>query len=141
MNLSSFKRPFGFSALSCLMSVSSHKYVLNLFQIIETRDCYDEAFSYLTLAESLMGMTDDDIEQSNLRRAQTFLASARNGNPIDHCTNSQGFHSIEDVGKELSCLGKLASVLDKLGDIKGRDDTAREFCELERKIHSPRVVD
>jgi hypothetical protein len=57
------------------------------------------------------------------------------------CSNSEGFLSIEDVGMELTCLGKLASVLDKIGDIKGRDDTAREFCELERKIQGHTIVD
>lgn len=115
--------------------------LLTIYQIIEMRDCHDEAFSYLTLAESLIGMPDDDIEQSNLQRAQSFLATARNGTTIDYCSKIQGFRSIEDVGKELSCLGKLASVMDKLGDIKGRDDTAREFCKLERKIHGLAVVD
>ena len=56
--------------------------MLILFQIIETRDCYDEAYSYMTLADSLRGIPDDDIEQANLRRAQTFLETARNGNTI-----------------------------------------------------------
>jgi hypothetical protein len=57
------------------------------------------------------------------------------------CSDTEGFRSIEDVGMELSCLGKLASVLDKIGDIKARDDTAREFCELERKIQGHTIVD
>jgi len=88
-----------------------------------------------------MGLPDDDIQQSNLRRAQNFLTTARNGNAIEFYTNGQGFRSIEDVGKELSCLGKLAAVLGKLGDIRGRDDIAREFYELERKVHVSTVIE
>jgi hypothetical protein len=73
----------------------------------------------------------DAYEDANLTRASTFLKNARNGTNMLVYSNFRGFHSIQDVENELSCLGKLACVLDKTGDIKARDSVVREFCDLD----------
>jgi len=87
--------------------------------IIETKDIHLAASCYLTLAESLMSLKDGNL--ANLNRAREFIVIAR-----------QSFHSMEDKQGELTCLARLAFILNQCNDTQGRDAAAREFCKLEK---------
>jgi len=70
----------GYEVLTAVMPYVFQNVALsNQMQVIETEDCDLMAFSYLTLAESLLGMVDDDTTQSNLKQAHIYLLNARTG--------------------------------------------------------------
>ena len=70
----------GYNVLTAVMPyVFQNVTVSNQLQVIETMDCYLMAFSYLTLAESLLGMVDDDITQPNIKQAHIHLVNAHRG--------------------------------------------------------------
>jgi hypothetical protein len=47
-----------------------------------------------------------------------------------------GFQIIEDKENEMTCLGKLAVILNEIGDTQARDLAARRFCSLKDSVEN-----
>jgi hypothetical protein len=61
------------------------------------------------------------VTATEFAKARDFLIVAQKGTIRNEFSDRTGFESIEDVEGRLSCLGKLAPMLNDLGDFEGRN--------------------
>lgn len=100
-------------------------------------DVFLLADSYFCLAESLLAVQTVKDKTEHLSRALAFLEIALDSStPPKHNTKFADYSLVRHFERTLVCLGKMATLLNDMGDIQGRDSASRRFCTVKEQMSS-----